>query len=79
MRFYVGDYTNLGGPGVCECELTRDGTLRFIQNADTKIEDPTYLILDANGKEDRNASRRVEVYLYASEAMINAATEGTLQ
>lgn len=42
-------------------------------------EDPAYLILDANGKEDRNASRRVEVYLYASEAMINAATEGTLQ
>ncbi len=42
-------------------------------------EDPTYLIFDANGKEDRNASRRVEVYLYASEAMINAATEGTLQ
>ena len=42
-------------------------------------EDPTYLIMDANGKEDRNASRRVEIYLYASEAMINAATEGTLQ
>lgn len=42
-------------------------------------EDPQYLIMDANGKEDRNASRRVEVYLYASEAMINAATEGTLQ
>ena len=50
MRFYVGDYTNLGGPGVCECELTRDGTLRFIQNADTKIEDPTYLILSADQK-----------------------------
>ena len=42
-------------------------------------EDPQYLIMDANGKEDRNASRRVEVYLYASEAMINAATEGKLQ
>ena len=42
-------------------------------------EDPTYLIYDANGKEDRNASRRVEVYLYASEAMINAANAGTLQ
>ena len=36
-------------------------------------EDPNYLVYDANGKEDRNASRRVEVYLYASEAMINAA------
>lgn len=42
-------------------------------------EDPNYLIFDANGKEDRNASRRVEVYLYASEAMINAANAGTLQ
>lgn len=42
-------------------------------------EDPQYLIMDANGKEDRNASRRVEVYLYASEAMINAANAGTLQ
>ena len=42
-------------------------------------EDPNYLVYDANGKEDRNASRRVEVYLYASEAMINAANAGTLQ
>jgi outer membrane protein OmpA-like peptidoglycan-associated protein len=42
-------------------------------------EDPNYLVLDANGKEDRDASRRVEVYLYASEAMINAANAGTLQ
>ena len=42
-------------------------------------EDPQYLVYDANGKEDKNASRRVEVYLYASEAMINAANAGTLQ
>lgn len=42
-------------------------------------EDPNYLVLDANGKEDRDASRRVEVYLYASESMINAANAGTLQ
>lgn len=42
-------------------------------------EDPQYLVYDANGKEDRDASRRVEVYLYASEAMINAANAGTLQ
>ena len=42
-------------------------------------EDPQYLIMDANGKEDRNASRRVEVYLYASEAMIAAANAGTLK
>ena len=50
-----------------------------IKNTTGYGEDPAYLIFDANGKEDRNASRRVEVYLYASEAMINAATEGTLQ
>ncbi|MBR4443166.1 MAG: lactonase family protein [Clostridia bacterium] len=49
MKFYVGDYTNLGGPGVCECELTKDG-LRFIQNADTRIENPTWLILSADQK-----------------------------
>lgn len=42
-------------------------------------ENPEYLIRDANGKEDMAASRRVEVYLYASEAMINAANAGTLQ
>ena len=42
-------------------------------------EDPQYLVYDANGKEDRNASRRVEVYLYASESMIKAANAGTLQ
>ena len=42
-------------------------------------EDPNYLIYDANGKEDMAASRRVEVYLYASEAMVNAANAGTLQ
>lgn len=42
-------------------------------------EDPQYLIKDANGNEDRAASRRVEVYLYASQAMINAANNGTLQ
>ena len=42
-------------------------------------EDPQYLVMDANGKEDRNASRRVEVYLYASDAMIAAANAGTLQ
>lgn len=42
-------------------------------------ENPEYLVRDANGNEDRAASRRVEVYLYASEAMIKAANEGTLQ
>lgn len=42
-------------------------------------ENPDYLIYDANGKEDMKASRRVEVYLYASEAMIAAAEAGTLK
>ncbi len=42
-------------------------------------EDPQYLVFDANGKEDVKASRRVEVYLYASEAMIKAANAGSLQ
>ena len=49
MKFYVGNYTRLGGPGVCECELA-EGELRFVQAADTKIEDPTYLILSGDGK-----------------------------
>lgn len=39
----------------------------------------TNLVYDANGKEDAKASRRVEVYLYASQAMIDAANAGTLQ
>ncbi|MCF0198368.1 MAG: OmpA family protein, partial [Bacteroidaceae bacterium] len=42
-------------------------------------EDPQYLITDANGKENMTASRRVEVYLYASEEMIKAAEAGTLK
>ncbi len=42
-------------------------------------EDPNFLILDANGKEDVKASRRVEVYLLASEEMIKAAEAGTLE
>ena len=50
-----------------------------IKSATGYGEDPQYLVYDANGKEDRNASRRVEVYLYASDAMVKAANEGTLQ
>ena len=38
-----------------------------------------YVVEDANGNELKEASRRVEVYLYASEAMIKAANEGTLK
>mgnify|MGYP004450445487 FL=1 len=42
-------------------------------------ENPDYLIYKADGKEDQQASRRVEVYLYASEDMIKAANAGTLK
>ena len=38
-----------------------------IKSATGYGEDPNYLVYDANGKEDVHASRRVEVYLYASE------------
>ena len=44
MRFYVGTYTRLGGPGVVACELN-DETLRLIAEADTPLTDPTYCIL----------------------------------
>lgn len=50
-----------------------------IKNSIGHGEDPQFLVRDANGKEDVKASRRVEVYLYASEAMIKAAQAGTLQ
>lgn len=42
-------------------------------------EDPTYLIKNEDGSENREASRRVEVLLYASDAMIKAANAGTLK
>lgn len=42
-------------------------------------ENPDYLVRNADGTENREASRRVEVYLYASESMIQAANAGTLQ
>lgn len=42
-------------------------------------ENPDYLVRNADGSENMKASRRVEVYLYASEAMIKAAEAGTLK
>lgn len=42
-------------------------------------ENPQFLIMNADGSENREASRRVEVYLYASKAMIEAANNGTLK
>lgn len=41
--------------------------------------DAEYLIKNADGTENRQASRRVEVYMYASKAMIEAANAGTLK
>ncbi len=37
------------------------------------------LVTNADGTENRSASRRVEVYLYASQAMVDAANNGTLK
>lgn len=42
-------------------------------------ENPEYLVYNANGTENMPASRRVELYMYASEAMIQAANAGTLK
>lgn len=64
----VTDY--LKGQGVAASQIvTTDG---FGEN-------PDYLIYNADGKENVTASRRVEIYMYASEAMIEAANAGTLQ
>lgn len=41
-------------------------------------ETPEYLVLNADGTENQAASRRVEIYLSASEALIEAANAGTL-
>lgn len=42
-------------------------------------EDTGYLIYNADGSENQAASRRVEVYMYASQEMISAANAGTLK
>lgn len=39
----------------------------------------TNLVTNADGTENREASRRVEVYLYATKAMVDAANNGTLR
>jgi len=48
MKFFVGCYTRLGGPGVAMCELEGD-TLRFIESS-PELENPTYVILSADQK-----------------------------
>ena len=50
-----------------------------IKNVKGYGEDPNYLVYNADGTENREASRRVEVYLYASQSMIDAANNGTLK
>ena len=50
--------------------------IKYVQG---KGEAKEFLILNADGTENREASRRVEVYLYASESMIKAAEAGTLK
>lgn len=61
--------------------LTGSCAVRPVQIKDVRGfgEDPAYLIMNQDGTENVNASRRVEVLLYASEAMIKAANDGTLQ
>ena len=70
---------NMKDAGEQGCTGTNLKVYSYHSTAEGYGEDPQYLIMDANGKEDRNASRRVEVYLYASDAMIAAANAGTLQ
>ena len=59
--------------------LTGSCSVNANQIKEAKGYGETNLVLDANGKEDAKASRRVELYLYASKAMIEAAEAGTLQ
>lgn len=48
MKFFVGDYTRLGGPGVAMCELEGD-VMRLLETSPV-LENPTYLILSADQK-----------------------------
>ena len=59
--------------------LTNSCGVASSQIKESKGYGETNLITNADGSENMAASRRVEVYLYASEAMINAANAGTLQ
>jgi len=59
--------------------LVNSCSVNAAQIKESKGYGETNLVLDANGKEDAKASRRVEVYLYASQAMIQAAEAGTLK
>lgn len=59
--------------------LTKTCGVNASQIASTTGYGETNLITNSDGTENRVASRRVEVYLYASQAMIEAAKAGTLK
>ena len=48
MRFYIGTYTRMGGPGVVICQWDQNGSR--IMGAVRNIEDPTYAILSRSGR-----------------------------
>ncbi|MEG0767267.1 MAG: beta-propeller fold lactonase family protein, partial [Clostridia bacterium] len=46
MRFFVGTYTRMGGPGIVLCTLEK-GAMHVLSVA-PELENPTYVILSAN-------------------------------
>lgn len=46
MKFFVGSYTKLGGPGVALCELLGE-TMRLLE-VSSELTDPSYVILSAD-------------------------------
>lgn len=62
--------TYLKGQGVNGGQITKN---------DGYGEAAEYLVMNSDGTENKEASRRVEVYMFASPAMIEAAKNGTLK
>ena len=48
MRFYVGTYTRLGGPGIAVCDFTNE-SITCVE-AVRDLEDPIYMILSKDGR-----------------------------
>lgn len=48
MKFFVGNYTHLGGPGIALCELNGE-SMRIIETA-PEVKDPSYAILTRDQK-----------------------------
>ncbi|MBQ2957411.1 MAG: lactonase family protein [Clostridia bacterium] len=48
MKFFVGDYTRIGGPGVSLCEL--EGNIMRLLESVPNLKNPTYQILSADQK-----------------------------